>query len=211
VTGRDTAGNATAAATLSFVNDSNAPAGGGALSVNGTAASGAGTSSYDTDGDFAIGTRTDYTETQSATESGLASSTLVRTSAAYTSPNVCGAFGTPTMIVGNPNQTSLATGCYRYTLTGTDNVGNTVSIQTTVKVDTSDPTFSLSFANLTGATIRNGTRVYFKPDAAGGGSFDVTGNGVDNDTDIASYGFPAGSALGTNWSSAGSGATAYYL
>src|SRR5439155_8762617 len=108
--------------------------------------------------------------------------------------NVCGAFGSATTIVGNPNQTGLATGCYRYTLTGTDNVGNTVSIQTTVKVDTSDPTISLSFANLTGATVRNGTRVYFKPDAAGGGSFDVTGSGTDNDTGIASYTFPSGAA-----------------
>src|SRR5439155_3568270 len=91
-----------------------------------------------------------------------------------------------------------------------DNVGNTSSVQTTVKVDTSDPTINLSFANLTGATARNGTRVYFKPNAAGGGSFDVTGNGVDNDTDIASYGFPTGAALGTNWSASGSGPTRTY-
>ena len=81
VTGRDAAGNATIATTLTFVNDSTAPSGGGVLSVNGTAASGAGTPSYDTDGDFAIGTRTDYTETPSGSESGLASSTLVRTTA----------------------------------------------------------------------------------------------------------------------------------
>src|SRR4029079_17809577 len=210
VTGADAAGNTTAAATLTFVNDSAAPSGGAVLSVTGAAASGAVTSSYDTDGDFAIGTRTDYTETPSGSESGLVSSTLVRTSATYTSPNACGAFGSATTIVGSPNQTGLTTGCYRYTLTGTDNVGNAVSIQTTVKVDTSDPSFSLSFANLTGATARNGTRIYFMPNAAGGGSFDVTGNGVDNDTDIASYGFPAGAALGTNWSASGSGATRTY-
>ena len=55
--------------------DSTAPTG-GALTVNGTAASGGGSSSYDTARRFTIGTRTDYTETQSATESGLASSTL---------------------------------------------------------------------------------------------------------------------------------------
>src|SRR5258708_31516160 len=54
--------------------------GGGVLSFNRTAASGAGTSGYDTDRDFAIGTRTDYTEAQSATESGL-------TSEAHTPPH----------------------------------------------------------------------------------------------------------------------------
>ena len=62
------------------------PPRGGALTVNGTAASGGGSGSYDSDGNFTIGTRTDYCETQSATESGLASSTLVRTSAAFSSP-----------------------------------------------------------------------------------------------------------------------------
>src|SRR5207253_3900575 len=88
---------------------------------------------------FTIGTRTDYAEAQSATASGLASSTLVRTNASFSSPDVCGSFGSPTTISGNPAQNGLATGCYRYTLTGTDNVGNSVSISTTVKVDTTDP------------------------------------------------------------------------
>src|SRR5438046_6370157 len=87
----DVAGNPTASATLTFTNDSNAPTG-GALTVNGTAANGSGTSSYSTSGNFTIGTRTDYGETQSATESGLASSTLVRTSAGYSAPDTCGAF-----------------------------------------------------------------------------------------------------------------------
>ena len=40
------------------VSDSTAPTG-GALTVNGVAASGGGTTSYDTDGSFTIGTRTD--------------------------------------------------------------------------------------------------------------------------------------------------------
>ena len=114
------------------------------------------------------------------------------------------------LIVGSPNQTGLASGCYRYTLTGTDNVGNTTSIQTTVKVDTSDPTLSLAFSNLTGATALNGSRVYFQPNAGSGGSFDVTASGTDNDTDIAGYSFPAGAALGSNWSASGSGASRSY-
>ncbi|MDQ2967720.1 MAG: chitobiase/beta-hexosaminidase C-terminal domain-containing protein, partial [Actinomycetota bacterium] len=68
VTAADTAGNTTAAAALTFTNDSTAPAGGGALTVNGTVASGGGSSSYSSSGSFTIGTRTDYTETQTASE-----------------------------------------------------------------------------------------------------------------------------------------------
>ena len=211
VTGRDGAANATASATLTLANDSNDPTG-GALTVNGTAASGGGSGSYDSDGNFTIGTRTDYSETQSATESGLASSTLVRTSASFSSADVCGAFASPTTIVGNPAQNGLATGCYRYTLTGTDNVGNTTSIQTTVKVDTSDPSApTLTISALGGGAYYpgSGTRVYFKPNAANG-TFDLTASSSDSDTGVASYGFPAGSSLGSNWSGSGSGATRTY-
>src|SRR5205807_3330871 len=164
-----------------------------------------------TTGSFPIDVRTDYTEAQSVTESGLASSTLVRTSASYSSPNVCGAFGSPTTISGSPAQT-LATGCYRYTLTGTDNVGNTVSISTTVKVDTSAPSNpSLSLANATGGTYYSGsgTQVFFKPSASSGG-FDITASSSDADTDISGYTFPSAGSMGTNWAAAGSGASRTY-
>src|SRR5207244_1742312 len=157
VTGADTAGNTTGSGTMTFSDDSIAPAG-GALTVNGTASSGGGTSSYSSSGNFTIGTRTDYGETQSATESGLATSTLVRTSAGYSSPNVCGSFGSPSTISGNPDQNGLATGCYRYTLTGTDNVGNVVTLTTVVKVDKSDPAApALTPANQTGDAHYSGT------------------------------------------------------
>jgi Bacterial Ig domain/Bacterial Ig-like domain len=212
VTASDGAGNTTASPTLTFTNDSNAPAA-GALTVNGTAANGSGTTSYSTGGNFTIGTRTDYSETQNATESGLASSTLVRASATYSAPDSCGAFGSPSTITGNPDQNSLPTGCYKYTLTGTDTVGNTVSISTTVKVDTSDPSAPiLAPTNATGGAYHpgSGTRVYFKPNAAGGGSFDLGASSTDSDTGIASYTFPAGAALGTNWSASGSGSSRTY-
>ncbi|MEN3313202.1 MAG: hypothetical protein V7645_2531, partial [Actinomycetota bacterium] len=94
---KDNGDNATTSNIVAIVDDSTAPAG-GALTVNGTVASGGGSSSYDSDGSFTIGTRTDYTETQSATASGLASATLVRTSASYSSPDVCGAFASPSTI-----------------------------------------------------------------------------------------------------------------
>ena len=167
VTGRDGAANPTASATLTFANDSNDPTG-GALTVNGTAASGGGSGSYDSDGNFTIGTRTDYSETQSATESGLASSTLVRTSAPSLGRRLR-RLRRPDHDRRHPRPDGLATGCYRYTLTGTDNVGNATSIKTTVKVDTTDPSApTLTFSAL-GADAYypgSGTRVYFKPDAA---------------------------------------------
>jgi len=197
---------------IPFVPDNTPPAG-GALTVNGTAASSGGTQSYNSSGSFTIGTRTDYSETQSGTASGLASSTLVRTSASFTSADTCGTFGSPATLSGTPAQNGLTTGCYRYTLTGTDYVGNPVSISTTVKVDTSAPGApTLSFANLTGGAYfpGSGSRVYFKPDAAGGGAFDLTASATDSDSGIGSYTFPAGSSLGTNWSASGSGATRTY-
>ena len=92
----------------------------GALTVNTVAASGGGTQSYDSDGTFTIGTRTDYADAAS----GLASSTLTREQGTL-SADACSAYGAPTTLVGTPAQSGLATGCYRYVLTGTDNVGNT--------------------------------------------------------------------------------------
>src|SRR5207237_2238135 len=167
--------------------------------------------SFDTDANFTIGPRTDYSQTQSASESALATSTLVRTSATYTSPTVCYALSLHAALPIYPDQNGLATGCYKYTLTGTDNVGNAVSISTTAKVDTSDPSLSLAFSNTSGGAYYagSGSRVYFKPDAATG-AFDVTATGTAGDTDIASYAFPAGSALGTNWSGSGSGNSRTY-
>ena len=64
VTAADAAGN-TSAIALSFAGDSTAPTG-GALSVNGTAASSGGSTSTSSTPSFAIGSRTDYKETQSS-------------------------------------------------------------------------------------------------------------------------------------------------
>ncbi|MGH2910954.1 MAG: hypothetical protein ACRDJ3_00610, partial [Solirubrobacteraceae bacterium] len=62
----------------------------------------------------------------------------------------CTGFGGPVTLTGAPNQTGLAAGCYRYTLTGTDRVGNTTALTVTVEVDKTAPVVSLSvppFAN----------------------------------------------------------------
>ena len=80
--------------------------------------------------------RTDYTDSSS----GLASSTLTVQSATLTSNVTCGSAGsggpytTATSITGISNPPITVGYCYVYTLTGTDNVGNTVNISTTVKV-----------------------------------------------------------------------------
>ena len=89
----------------------------------------AGTASTTNAASFTIGTRTDYTDAAS----GLASSVLTRAFAPLTG-TTCGTYGSPSTITGNPAQSGLATGCYRYTLTGTDNAGNTASIFTVVQV-----------------------------------------------------------------------------
>src|SRR6185437_14385951 len=97
--------------------------------------------------------------------------------------------GAPTTLVGTPAQNGLATGCYRYTLTGTDNVGNTVSVSTIVKVDMSGPSApSLSLSNATGGAYYpgSGSRVFFRPGAAAG-SFDIGASSTDADSGVASY------------------------
>ncbi|HXY85066.1 MAG TPA: hypothetical protein VEH52_06235, partial [Gaiellaceae bacterium] len=181
--------NLTSTSTFNVVNDTTAPTG-GALSVNGTAATGGGSQSYNSTGSFAIGSRTDWAETQTATASGLASSTLTRQFASFSAANTCGSYGSATTLVGTPAQSGLTTGCYLYTLTGTDNVGNTVSVSTTVKVDTSAPAApTLAFSNLSAnAYYNSGTStLYLRPSA--GGTIRVTATATDNDSGIANYTF----------------------
>lgn len=195
VTGADSAGNTTPAPTLTFTNDSTAPTG-GALTVNGQSASAGGTTGYNNTGSFSI-SRTEYTDAGS----GLASSTLTREVAALTSTGIpdggCGAFGTLTTITGSPTQDSgtlIATNnCYRYTLKGTDNVGNNVSIITIVKVDTSAPTTpapTLSAATGTNTFI-SGTNVFINPQAGNSGSFQVADAPTDTQSGIQKVNFPA--------------------
>jgi hypothetical protein len=185
---------ATSSSSFTVVPDTTAPSG-GALSVNGTAATGEGSSSYNTTGSYAIGTRTDYSEAQSATQSGLASSTLTVASATLAG-NTCGTFGMPSTITGSPAQ-SEPTGCYRYTLTGTDNVGNSASVTTTVKLDKTPPsTPTLAFSGLSSNTYYNSTTntLYFRP--ASGGAFAVTASSTDTDTGILGYTFSSLAANG---------------
>jgi len=109
----------------------------GAVTVNSVAAGSAGTTSSTPSTSFTIGSRTDWT---AANPPGLASSTLTVQSETFSS-NTCGAAGSggpftsPQTITGTTEPSGIAAGyCYLYTLTGTDNVGNTASISTTVEV-----------------------------------------------------------------------------
>jgi hypothetical protein len=141
-TSTDNAGN-TAGETFSFVSDSAAPTG-GALTVNGTAATSGGSSSSTSSTSFSINSRTNYAETLSATQSGLSSSVLTIQSETLTG-STCGAPGsggpytTATTISGTTNPSITAGYCYVYKLKGTDRVGNSASISTTVKVASVTP------------------------------------------------------------------------
>ena len=88
-TATNNAGVAGAGTTFTARVDSTGPTG-GALSVNGTAATGGGSSSYLNAGTtLTIDSRTNFSETQDATHSGLASSTLTIESATLSGDN-CG-------------------------------------------------------------------------------------------------------------------------
>ena len=172
VTARNQALLSSTATNFTLTSDAVAPTG-GALTVNTVAASGGGTQSYDDDGAFTIGVRTDYTDATS----GLATSTLTREQGTLNA-DACSAYGAPTTLVGTPAQSGLATGCYRYVLTGTDNVGNTVTITTVVKVDTSAPAApGLVLADSSADVHTTGTTAFYRP--AGSGSFDVTASSTD--------------------------------
>jgi len=180
VTGSDTLGN-TVNTPIAFTSDTTGPTG-GALTVNTTTASTGGTTST-TNANFSIDVRADYS---ADVGSGLATSVLTSEAAPLTN-NTCGAFGETTQIIGNPAQTGLATGCYRYTLTGTDNVGNASSISTIVKNDTSASTQAVTLTSGVGAS-QTGNIVYFRTTVPG--SFSLSSAVTDAETSPASVTFP---------------------
>lgn len=139
--------------TLSFVVDNTGPTG-GALRVNGVDATAAGSSSTSADGSFSIGVRSDYDADAGA---GFESSVLTREQAPL-SGGACGAFGAATTIDGSPAQSGLADGCYRYVLTGTDKLGNTSTLATTVEVSSPPVVTLVSVTNGGGfREVFNGT------------------------------------------------------
>jgi Fn3 domain-containing protein len=128
--------NLTTTTSFTITPDTTNPTG-GALTVNGTAATNGGSTSSTTDPNFAINSRTNYSDAGS----GIGSSTLTIQSETLAG-NSCGAPGSggpytsPTTVGGTTNPSITLGYCYLYTLTGTDNVGNTTSLSTTVKAST---------------------------------------------------------------------------
>jgi hypothetical protein len=135
VTGTDSAGDTTST-TLTLTDDTTAPTG-GALTVNGVAATSGGSTSTSGSTSFAIGSRTEYADSAP----GLASSVLtIQSATENASTQACGAAGSggpytsATTITGTTQPSITDDSCYIYKLTGTDDVGNTASVSTTVAV-----------------------------------------------------------------------------
>src|SRR5262249_47119390 len=132
--------------------------------------------------------------------SGVASSVLTVASATL-SNNACGTFGSPAPASDGTLSASDAT-CYRFTLTGTDNVGNVVTTSFDVKVDTTAPSQpAVTFANLSSGDPYDagaGT-LYSRPSA--GGTFRVDAASTDAETGVQSYTFsPLAGFASTNQS-----------
>ena len=200
VVGVDDRGNESSVP-VRFVDDTTAPTG-GSVTVNGVAASAAGSSSVAT-GSFAIEAPTEYVEDPTATAAGIDSTTLVRESASLVGGD-CGGFGGSTSVDGPfpVVQSGLADGCYRYTLTGYDRVGNTASVHTVVKVDTRAPVGGAVRANGVDATP-GGSSSYDRTGAWSLTRVDYTdtGVGLDSSTLVRSTASLADGSCG-DWTSA---------
>jgi hypothetical protein len=189
----------TATTTFSLVRDVTAPTG-GAVSVAATSAAVGGASVNNTTGSYSISGLSQYSETQSATVSGLASSSLVREQADFNANGTCDSNWTnPTTISANRTENSsngIASGsCYRYTLKGTDNVGNSASVQVTVKVDTTGPSvgaLSLSASGGNAFYPGSGSTVYYNGNTGSGSSLTISApNASDPDSGIQKVNFPS--------------------
>jgi hypothetical protein len=139
-------------------------------------------------------TVTQYTDALS----GIATSAFTR-AAGTLSAGACGSLTGTTLVTvsGGNDSATLGTGCYQYTLTATDNVGNATSTTSSVvKVDTTAPAFTVT---ATGTNVgTDGTSVYFKN--GGSGSFTLTA--TDPETGIS--GTPTFPTF-TGWTQSGSG------
>src|SRR5439155_12866382 len=81
-------------------------------------------------------------------------------------------------VVTSPDSTVANGQCYVYTLTATDNVGNTSSVSTSpVLVDTTAPANAFTLNSVTVAVFNLGTTIYYKGNAAG--SFKLRDTGTD--------------------------------
>jgi hypothetical protein len=131
--------------------------------------------------------------------SGIATNAITRGTGTLTG-DTCGTItgATSVTISGGNDSATLANGCYRYTLTGTDNVGNQQTVQSAiVKVDTTGPSNTLALSNATGSsTFLNGTVAYYRPGASNSGAFTVTSSSTDAETNVQKVNFPGITGFG---------------
>ena len=169
-----TAQGNTSAAVVVTAQDTTAPVG-GSITANGAAV-------YNSTGTISLAV-TNFTDSGS----GIASNVSTRVSGTL-SGGTCGALSGVVLvsISGGNDSSTLPTGCYKYTLTGTDNVSNVATVvSSTVKVDLTAPTLTVS---TTGAGVMsNGATVVYR--SGGSGTFAVTA--ADVDSSISSTNFPA--------------------
>jgi hypothetical protein len=98
----------------------------------------------------------------------------------------------PVTIVASPAQTLSGPSCHRFTLTGTDNVGNATAISTIVKVDTTAPGApALTLSAATGNTYVLGTTVTINAQAGKSGGFTAAATSTDADSGMQKINFPA--------------------
>jgi Chitobiase/beta-hexosaminidase C-terminal domain/PASTA domain len=185
VSALNNAGLESAARTLALTADATAPAG-GSISVP----------AYSSSTTITV-TSSGYTDAGS----GIAANTITRSDAQDPAgPGTCPAGGyTGATAVTSPDTVPTDGKCYRYTLTGTDNVGNTAAVTATVLVDTTPPTgpgLTLSSGSA-GVHVDDPTRtVWFKPGTATG-SFTVTATTSDAQSEIDKVSFAAIAGLDT--------------
>ncbi|MHB8651058.1 MAG: SwmB domain-containing protein, partial [Gaiellaceae bacterium] len=187
--------------------DSTAPTG-GALTVNGTAATTGISGSFLNAGTTVTIARTDYTDAGSGID-GTHGTSLLTYQVGTLAGNVCGTFGVATTIVGTTSPTLTSPNCYEFKLTGTDNVGNVAtSLSTIVKVDTSAPTNTIAaptaVSNASGQHWDSADSVLFVRPATTG-SFKLETTAADPDTLVSGVAFPDVSAT-TGWSGSTGGA-----
>src|SRR5438477_5521276 len=191
VTGADAAGNTTAAATLTYTNDTTAP------SVDTPSVTGR----YYTSASVPV-----TMNTASATDTGgsgvNAASSVLQRDVATLSNGSCGSFS------GSWTNVTLAAGfdtgvtnghCYEYREQLADNVGNqgTSAVSNIAKVDNNPPANSLSLSAITGGAFKTGTTVYYRGSAAG--SFKLTNAVSDGESGPASSATPALGGTATGW------------
>ncbi|HEX3805677.1 MAG TPA: Ig-like domain-containing protein [Gaiellaceae bacterium] len=170
----DAAGNSSGSTTLTLTNDTTAPVS-GSISVP----------AYATATSVTI-TSSNYTDAGS----GIATNAITRSNGQAPIGGVCPAVGTFTgaTVVSSPDSGVVDGQCYVYTLTGTDNVGNTVSVTSaTVLIDATAPVDAFSLTGTSGGVFKSGTTVYYKGNAAG--SFKLRDTATDGASGTASTTF----------------------